>query len=152
MSGFDDFLLPLRRIGVREWEIFPASEEDILVLERSAGAPVPKSYRQFLTLAGRGAGRFMCGTSFYFPRLPSIKLEAVELLVECGKSPKILDSAYVIYMHQGYEMCFTIPDGTDDPPVHMFRDDWADPQKQWNGFMDFFLYFIELYETQWTGP
>ena len=87
----------------------------IAELEADQGISFPAAYREFLSIAGAGAGRLWVGSVAFYPSLLGVKAEALALLRE-NNVVMDLDRAVVILIHQGYQFLYLPTDG-DDPPV-----------------------------------
>jgi hypothetical protein len=114
------------------------SEVEIASIEQHFGCKVPLAYREFLTIAGRSAGKIFCGVDIFYPRLLSLKFEADELLDELGLSDFLPTDAKVFCMHQGYEINYFLP-VSDDPPVFQFFEGQSSITKTWDSFSSFLV-------------
>ncbi|WP_311970484.1 SMI1/KNR4 family protein [Pseudomonas baltica] len=124
------------------------SEVEIASIEQNFGCKVPLAYREFLTIAGRSAGKIFCGVDIFYPRLLSLKVEADELLDELGLSDLLPTDAKVFCMHQGYEINYFLPI-SDDPPVFQFFEGQNSMTKTWDGFSSFLIASIGNHLLQW---
>ncbi|WP_081005854.1 SMI1/KNR4 family protein [Pseudomonas asplenii] len=125
------------------------SEVEIASIEQHFGCKVPLAYREFLTIAGRSAGKIFCGVDIFYPRLLSLKFEADELLDELGLSDLLPTDAKVFCMHQGYEINYFLP-VADDPPVFQFFEGQSSIDKTWDSFSSFLISSIENHLLQWS--
>ncbi|MBO0883783.1 MAG: SMI1/KNR4 family protein [Mycobacterium sp.] len=86
---------------------------EVSEVERDQPAPLASTYRRFLELIGRGAGRFLRGSDVFYPSILGLGRDARELLVENNVRFTMTDEDRVILMHQGYQFDFlrgTCPD------------------------------------------
>lgn len=125
------------------------SEVEIALIEQHFGCKVPLAYREFLTIAGRSAGKIFCGVDIFYPRLLSLKFEADELLDELGLPDLLPTDAKVFCMHQGYEINYFLPD-SDDPPVFQFFEGQSSITKPWDSFSNFLIASIGNHLLQWS--
>lgn len=125
------------------------SEVEIASIEQHFGCEVPLAYREFLTIAGRSAGKIFCGVDIFYPRLLSLKFEADELLDELGLSDLLPTDAKVFCMHQGYEINYFLP-VPDDPPVFQFFEGQSSITKTWDSFSSFLIASIGNHLLQWS--
>ncbi|MFZ3475101.1 SMI1/KNR4 family protein [Streptomyces sp. 4.24] len=87
--------------------------EAVLAVEGDQQAPMADAYREFLSLIGGGAGRFMQGTDVYHPRILGLGTAARELLEE-NESPFQFEATDRVFsMHQGYQFEFMRGTGPD---------------------------------------
>lgn len=90
-------------------------------IERKYEVRLPSVYREFLSLMGKKAGDYMLGSSVFFDEIFTLKQGAEELVEENNLEP-IPRTAFIFWMHQGYQAAFfKIGDG-DDPPVYYFTE------------------------------
>lgn len=149
MKNVRDIFHELELRGViLESALVGCSEVDIASVEQHFGCKVPLAYRDFLTIAGRSAGKIFCGVDIFYPRLLRLKLEAEELLDELGLSDLLPRDAKVFCMHQGYEINFFLP-VSDDPPIFQFFEGQNSVNKAWDSFSDFLFLSIESHLLQW---
>jgi len=119
MNTIDQIATELTTNGNR---LQPLSNEDIIKVELTFNVSLPKVYKQFLKLMGNGAGAYMQGSSVFFKELFFLREWANDLLLENGMKP-LSNSAFVFWMHQGYQVAyFNLNDG-DDPPVYFFSEE-----------------------------
>ncbi|MGW1735678.1 hypothetical protein [Streptomyces sp. NPDC001999] len=95
--------------------------DTVLEVERDQQAPMADAYREFLSLIGGGAGRFMQGTDVYHPRILGLGTAARELLEE-NESPFHFEATDRVFsMHQGYQFEFMRGTGPD-PEVWSYSE------------------------------
>ncbi|MEU4098995.1 SMI1/KNR4 family protein [Streptomyces sp. NPDC026673] len=87
--------------------------EMILEVERDQRAPMADAYREFLSLIGGGAGRFMQGSDVYHPQCLGLGTAARELLEENDSPFRFEPTDRVFFMHQGYQFEFLRGTGPD---------------------------------------
>jgi len=93
-------------------------------VERDQSAPLAESYRQFLELAGRGAGHFLQGSDVFYPSILGLGRDARELLAENEVPFSLTQDDRVILMHQGYQFSFLRGTGPD-PEVWFYSEGTA---------------------------
>lgn len=103
-------------------------------LSQKLGAPLPEAYRQFLQLAGKGAGQFMQGSDFLQPVIADLQPRARALLAKNGVALFLTSSDIVFLMHQGYEFLFMRPASDKDPAVWAFTEDDDTPTQVYAHF------------------
>lgn len=97
------------------------NNDKIQSIEKEYSVQLPLEYKTFLKLMGNGAGSFMLGSSVFFNELFDLRSGAIELCEE-NNIPIIPNSAFVFWMHQGYQAAyFNIGEG-DNPPVYYFSE------------------------------
>ncbi|WP_030443678.1 SMI1/KNR4 family protein [Actinoplanes subtropicus] len=100
------------------------TEAEIEEVERDQSAPLARSYRQFLELVGRGAGRFLRGSDVFYPSVLGLGDAARALLEENQVKFVLTNEDRVILMHQGYQFDFLRGAGPD-PEVWSFCEGTA---------------------------
>lgn len=101
-----------------------ATDEDIVELEKYAGAKLPAVYEQFLKQLGRSAGELFRGSDYSVSQRFGLRLRehAEDLLRRTGASFALPRSAFVFLMHQGYQFTYFDLDQGDDPPVYYYLE------------------------------
>src|SRR5215475_12521984 len=89
------------------------TRSEIDEVERDQPAPLAQAYRQFLELAGRGAGHFLQGSDVFYPDVVGLGQAARELLEENKVPFTLTGEDRVILMHQGYQFYFLRGAGPD---------------------------------------
>lgn len=117
-------------------DLKPINEDEIERMEKYAGRKFPWAYRQFLSVMGKGAGKFMRGSDVFYDRIDGLKDGANELLEEDGL-PHLSDDCFVFWMHQGYQIAFFKFDEGDDPTVYYFFEGSKDftTENSFTGFL-----------------
>ncbi|WP_459749859.1 SMI1/KNR4 family protein [Pseudomonas sp. 3A(2025)] len=133
---------------ILESALVGCSDVDIALIEQYFGCKAPLAYREFLTVAGRSAGKIFCGVDIFYPRLLGLKFEAEELLDELGLSGLLPADAKVLCMHQGYGINYFLPI-SDDPPAFQFFEGQSSTTKAWDSFSGFLIESIEDHLLQW---
>jgi hypothetical protein len=118
-------------------EIRGCTEHEVATLEREAGVRLPRRFRDYLLAVGRGAGRFLQGTDAFYVDFSENNSYARELVREDGMEAHLPHDAVVIYMHQGYEFGFIVPDKGDDPPVFQYIEGRGPPKECWSSFSEY---------------
>lgn len=124
--------------------------DEIAVVRSHFSHELPLAYEEFLRLAGKGAGRLFCGSEIYYPKLLGLQNAAKELLIENGETLSLPDEAIVFYMHQGYELCFLIPN-TEDPPVFQYVEGQPGFSNPWGKFSEFLKDSIAEHLKEWPN-
>ncbi|MFD6936602.1 SMI1/KNR4 family protein [Streptomyces goshikiensis] len=126
------------------------SAEVVLAVERDQQAPMTDAYREFLSLIGGGAGRFMQGEDVYHPRVLGLGTAARELLEENG-SPFLLDPTDRVFsMHQGYQFDFMRGTGPDPEVWSYSEGEHADvPVRSYASFTDWLRATAEAEIPAW---
>ncbi len=122
----------------------PLKVAEVEKIQNDFGLILPLTYRQFLFTMGKGAGRYMLGSSVFYYDTGDIGIGAADLIEE-NELPPLPEDAFVFWMHQGYRFAFFRTSEGDDPPVYYYTED-DDNQKEYikctERLTDFFL--IEL--------
>lgn len=123
MSFIEEFIRRLISDSlVLSGDIAGCTLEEVEEISRAQNVSLPQVYKDFLLLAGRGAGDLMAGSDWKFPHPLELKKDCQELVLENGKASSFLDGAVVFLMHHGY-MFYYFPAehvGEHDPPVWMY--------------------------------
>lgn len=140
----DELIEALIAVGIsKREEIAGCSEAQVAKVEALFGMPLPVVYREFLLVAGRGAGRFMLGTDFFYPTILEMTEWGAELLVESKESFSLPSDAFVFAMHQGYQFMFFRASEGDDPPVYYYYEGKGTPQRISDSFSAYLLRCVE---------
>lgn len=99
----------------------PLDEFQIRKIEIEFNAPLPATYRTFLSLMGNGAGNYMRGSSVFFNEIFSLRKWTMELINENGLNP-LPKNAFVFWMHQGYQSAYFRLNESNDPPVFYYEE------------------------------
>lgn len=126
------------------------TSNEILTVERHFACRLPQEYKDFLSIAGKGAGKLFRGTDIFYPRLLELQSEAGELLAESNLRSPLPNDAVVFCMHQGYELNYFEPK-SDDPPVFQFVEGQTEAAVAWPAFSEFILTAIESHRRQWRN-
>ena len=150
MSRVRDVLSELVRGGrIRGSSLKACTAEEVGSIEKHFGCVLPASYRDFLSMAGHGAGRLFRGTDIFYPRVLGLQRDAIDLFREHGKVDLLPADAKVFCMHQGYEVNFFLP-GLDDPAVFQFVEGAEVVSRAWESFSDYLVTSIESHLKQWV--
>lgn len=98
------------------------------VAATQAAAVIPPAYREFLAVAGRGAGDLWRGSEAFYPDLLELRQAALALLEENSQPFDLPSGALVILMHQGYQFLYLLP-GASDPAVWLYREPRKEPER-----------------------
>ncbi|MER6443113.1 SMI1/KNR4 family protein [Streptomyces sp. NPDC001185] len=124
--------------------------EVVLAVERDQQAPMADAYREFLSLIGGGAGRFMQGEDVYHPRVLGLGSAARELLEE-NESPFLFEPTDRVFsMHQGYQFDFMRGTGPDPEVWSYSGGEHADvPVRSYASFTDWLCATAEAEIPAW---
>lgn len=129
------------------YDFEPCSEGEIALLERRFNVVLPKSYKKFLRLMGKGAGSFLISDhwdAFYHELFEIARRD--DYARRCVDLP---DDYFVFASRLGEIFFFFIADGTDtdDPPVYSFGDGREGTfRKSYDSFWGFIEEMVEYYE------
>ncbi|MBC7903835.1 MAG: SMI1/KNR4 family protein [Gemmatimonadaceae bacterium] len=98
------------------------SDAEIDHIEKEYLLKLPLTYKRFLSLMGRGAGKFMQGSSVFYNELFELKNGCEELISENHITNFEHKNSFVFYMHQGYQCAYFICLTQTDPPVFFFSE------------------------------
>lgn len=118
-----------------------ARTEDVTDFEEQCGCDFPSEYKQFLLLAGKGAGELFRGTAIFYPEVLELQATALDLLQ--GKNLVLSERAVVFSMHQGYLFHYFIADDGDDPPIYEYHEGEKEFTKVADSFSQFLAAAIE---------
>jgi hypothetical protein len=112
----------IAQILQKEGEILkPCLPHEISLFEKTFDVELPQTYKDFLLLMGKGAGKFMLGNSCFFDEIFDLYNGAIEIINE-NKLSSLPDDAFVFWMHQGYQFAYFSTNETDDPLVYYFSE------------------------------
>lgn len=114
------------------------SSSEIIRIEKFFNVQLPLYYRQFLSSMGKGAGRFMQGSSVFYNEIFDLREGGTRLLSD--DNFKLLpENTFVFWMHQGYQFAFFYLNQGDNPPVYYYHEGehYEDFEKKEDSFMDF---------------
>ncbi|WP_338793947.1 SMI1/KNR4 family protein [Bernardetia sp. MNP-M8] len=99
----------------------PLNQKKINNLQKKYDIILPKAYIEFLSVMGKGANRFMLGSSVFYPELFELQEWGKELAEENNISefPK---NAFIFWMHQGYQMAYFLLDSSPNHTVYYFSE------------------------------
>jgi hypothetical protein len=99
--------------------LFRCTLAEVQKIEDSFGVKLPLAYKEFLLQMGKGAGRFMAGSSIFYDEIFELEYFAKELLDE-NSFKSLPEKTFVFWMHQGYQFAFFYLDQGDDPAVYNY--------------------------------
>ncbi|WP_394541532.1 SMI1/KNR4 family protein [Lysobacter enzymogenes] len=140
--GFKEDLLQTGLVPAQD--IKGCSQDEVDTLAQSIGRPLPKAYVEFLLSMGHEAGDFMAGTDTFWRHLPWLQKTAERLVAEKSAAP-LPASAFVFYMHQGYEFGYFLLDDGDDPAVYQFVTMKARAERVTDSFTGYFNEMLRLF-------
>jgi hypothetical protein len=134
MKDIQEIINVLKSAGCN---LLPCSEKEIIDIEMHFNVKLPIIYKQFLLAMGKGAGRFMEGSSVFFDEIFDLKQGTEEIILENELEP-LPSNAFVFWMHQGYQMAFFKLD-EDLFPVYYFSEgnNQTKFERKENSFLDF---------------
>lgn len=122
--------------------------EEIEEVEADQPAPLARTYRQFLELAGRSAGRFLQGSDVFYPSILGVGRAARALLEGDQVDFALTDEDRVILMHQGYQFEFLRGTGPD-PEVWTYSED-GPPTVSFPSFTEWLATVVEQQTRSWA--
>jgi hypothetical protein len=114
------------------------SGREIDKIESFFKVKLPVAYKEFLFSMGKGAGRFMEGSSAFYDEIFDIRDGSIRLLSDDNFKPLPVNT-FVFWMHQGYQFAFFYLDEGDNPPIYFYYEqaNYDDFIKKENSFTDF---------------
>lgn len=129
----------VRRGAATEDTIEGCSAEEIEHVEAKVGCPLPLVYREFLSMMGRGAGKFYVGTDLFYPSMLGNLKAARDLVAEDQSGIVLPEGAIAFMMHQGYQFMFIRAGEGEDPPVHYYMEQSGEFVKKAEQFSQFLI-------------
>jgi hypothetical protein len=120
---------------------------EIRVLE---GGRLPRSYEQFMEVAGRSAGLFYSDMDFFYPAVLKNKGIAEDLLAEA--SWKLKQTEFPFGSHHGYTFLFFDASLGDDPPVSNYLEGDPGPRVVAPSFSAWLAGCVEDERELYFGP
>jgi hypothetical protein len=142
---FDDLV---QQGAILQTSLVGCTAQEIASIEQHFSDSLPVAYHDFLSIAGRSAGKLFRGTDVFYPRVLELQSEAREVLNELGLPNLLPIDAKIFCMHQGYEINYFLPI-SDDPPVYQFFEGQSSTTRPWNSFTEFMKNSIEDHLAQW---
>lgn len=93
---------------------------EIESVEQFYNLALPQTYKQFLSLMGKGADGYLRGSSVFFDELFDLHEWGLKFLKQ--HNIEMPENAFVFWMHQGYQAAFFKLSEGDDPPVYVFSE------------------------------
>jgi hypothetical protein len=149
MANPDQLVERLLRLGVvRDDDLRPCSAVDIRKLEVRHSIVLPRSYKYFLSVMGRGADGFLRDDHWtaYYEDLVDLNDEVRDHLSHLS----LPDNWFCFATRMGEIYLFLQADGTkDDPPIY-FWSERSDPELEmgYDGFWDWFAEMVNHYDTR----
>lgn len=118
----------------------PLQIKQIEQIESEFHVVLPRVYKDFLLLMGRGAGNYMQGSSIFYPEVFQLHEATLELISE-NQLPPLPPDGFVFWMHQGYQSAYFKVNEGDDPSVYYYSEsrDWRDFILKEQRLTDFFI-------------
>jgi hypothetical protein len=124
------------------------SDVEISSFERDAGVSLPVAYREFLRANGNEPDDMFRGSDCGLRYLPNLRAWATNLLAESGASYSLPESAFVFFMHQGYQfLFFDVADAAPDPSVFYYCEGDLEPRCSNPTFSHWVREFVESVRT-----
>lgn len=142
------FLALVQQGAIAKANLIGCTDEEILIIQKHFSCQLPQAYKDFLLIAGKGAGILFRGSDIFYPRVLELQSEAKELLSELGLTTLLPIDAKVFCMHQGYELNYFMPT-SDDPPVFQFFEGEINAFVAWESFSKFIKASIQSHLGQW---
>jgi hypothetical protein len=131
------------------WSMHGCWNFEIKELERHFDIRLPEIYKSFLKKMGKGAGKFMRGTDFFYRHLFANRNAFEEVLASDGKPFSLSANTFVFSSHQGYIFHF-FECGNPDPPVYGYSEGDMKVKKINNSFSEFMIYVVEEEIEGWS--
>ncbi len=121
-------------------EIFvPLDRKTIDAIQQEYSITLPEAYIEFLATMGKGASRFMRGSSVFYPELLELK-EWTEELVDENNISNLPNNSFPFWMHQGYQVAYFLLNNSPNPTVYYFSEGNDNEWKK----VDSFTKFLEI--------
>lgn len=127
-------------------EFIGCTDEEIHEIELSAGFMLPKSYMEFMRIAGKNSGRFLRDCEIHYPQVIHTNQRTKEA---AGKFIDLPNPCFFFFNYIGVsELFFT--DESDNPPIYkLVVVNGTDTYKQcspsfWNGIEE----LLKEYESR----
>ena len=130
--------------------IHGCTQKEISIIEDEFSTTLPSEYRDFLSIAGKGAGKLFQGTVMYYPDILGLRQDAEDLLAETNISHVLPKDACVFRMHQGYEFTFFLPQ-KNDPEVFQYIEGNDFIDNPWKSFSEFIEHSIDQHIKVWPN-
>lgn len=125
---------------------------EIKGVETHFNIKLPTIYKDFLKKMGKGAGKFMQGTDFFYHNLFDNR-KAIEEVLELENFPFSLQESYFVFSsHQGYNFFFF--DTNEDaynPPVYVYQEGELKFEKVDETLTAFLQRLLEEQITAWNN-
>lgn len=114
--------------------IVGCSEDEVAKLRADHGVQrLPEQYEQFLRVMGRGAGRLLRGTDFFYPHIFDLDESGRGLLEENDALHLLAEGSIVVGMHQGAELYWLEPSGV----LNWYQEDDQEVHRSWPSLLEF---------------
>lgn len=100
--------------------IHGCSASELDQIEVVAQRQLPRSYADFMTNFGKGAGRFLRDVEIFYPKVLSLKPVANEILQDYEELHLSLAPSAFVFAVRNKEQFMCFSDITVDPPVHFY--------------------------------
>ena len=120
------------------------TEEEIRSVEDLFGIRLPLSYRGFLRVMGHGAGDFLIGSDYSFPKMLGFRDGAEELLRQMQSGFTLSATSFVFISHQGYNfLWFDCSGQAVDPAIFLITELEKEPRKVAESFSAWLLSAVD---------
>ena len=116
-------------------EIQGCTDEDISQLEAAYKLKFPATYKQFLRVMGRGAGRLFADCSWTLPELAHANIMLQQKLL-ANNAVQVPKSAFVFLACSAAEILFFDAADGDDPPIYVVEIASEPPRLLSDSFSD----------------
>lgn len=144
------FLSIIKNGNISKETLHGCNKYEISLIENHFSQQLPNEYKDFILIAGKGAGKLFQGTAIYYPTLLELQSSAKVLLEELNLLKLLPANALVFRMHQGYEFTFLLP-GHDNPPVLQYIEGNDHCTQPWSSFSDFLEESINEHVKVWPN-
>lgn len=127
-----------RYLNSKGCELHGCTVREVAKIEAFFSVTLPVYYRDFLFSMGKGAGKFMMGSSAFYSEIFDLREGSIELLSD-DNFKSLPDNTFVFWMHQGYQFAFFYLNEGDNPPVYYYLEGehYEDFERKEESFTDF---------------
>jgi hypothetical protein len=115
--------------------IVGCSDDEISELERATGGRLPRSYREFLKVAGKRAGPLLSDTTAFYPKIIGLTQRTRDHFSGFLELPP---NAFVFANHMGEAFLYFEMDGNEDPPAYGWDERYKQPQRMYDSIWGYF--------------
>jgi hypothetical protein len=118
LNSIEELVRILKEYGE---DLIPMTISELKKVERLSGGELPQVYREFLLSMGKGAGRFMQGTSVFYDELFELRDWGNDLLDD-NNLEVLSENSFVFWMNQGYQMAYFVLGESENPIIYYFSE------------------------------